>query len=68
MSNSDPVGAQWFKSSYSNADGDCVEVAIAGDRVGTRDSKDPRGPNLAFTPEAWSAFVHGVALGEFPDA
>ncbi|GAA3039865.1 DUF397 domain-containing protein [Kitasatospora sp. NPDC127116] len=43
----------WRKSSYSNGDGDCVEVAegIAG-MVPVRDSKDPHGPALRFTPEA----------------
>jgi hypothetical protein len=50
----------------SSTAGDCVEVAIACDRVAARDSKDPQGPNLAFTPEAWTAFVHGVARGDFP--
>lgn len=66
MSNGGPADASWFKSSYSNGQGECVEVAVFGDQVATRDSKNPSGPNLAFTAEAWRAFVHGVALGEFP--
>jgi hypothetical protein len=65
MRSSDLADELWFKSSYSNGSGECVEVAITGDRVATRDSKDPHGPNLRFTPEAWSAFVQGIALGEF---
>ncbi|WP_433394256.1 DUF397 domain-containing protein [Micromonospora sp. KLBMP9576] len=38
--------------------GTCVEVAdnLAG-VVGVRDSKDPAGPALVFTPTAWRAFV-----------
>ncbi|WP_159072324.1 DUF397 domain-containing protein [Streptomyces sp. CMB-StM0423] len=31
-----------------------------------RDSKDPRGPRLAFTPAAWDAFVAAVKREEFP--
>lgn len=67
--NSDvPADRLWFKSSYSNGQGECVEVAISGERVAARDSKDPAGPALVFGAEAWTAFVHGVAHGEFPGA
>ncbi len=56
-----PTGARWRKSSSGNG-GDCVEVAdnLPG-VVGVRDSKDPTGPALAFTPVAWRAFVGGLA-------
>ena len=48
---------EWFKSSYSTASGDCVEVAfLASDAVGVRDSKNP-GPTLLFTPAEWDAFT-----------
>jgi hypothetical protein len=50
----------WFKSSYSSADGpDCVEVAISPTTpaIHVRDSKDPDGTRLAFTGDAWSAFL-----------
>jgi uncharacterized protein DUF397 len=30
-----------------------------------RDSKDPTGPVLAYTPEEWGAFIEGVKAGEF---
>ncbi|WP_420713876.1 DUF397 domain-containing protein [Streptomyces sp. NRRL WC-3742] len=30
-----------------------------------RDSKDPSGPALAFTPAAWQSFVSAVRSGEF---
>ncbi|MFJ8834055.1 MULTISPECIES: DUF397 domain-containing protein [Micromonospora] len=51
----------WRKSTRSNGSGDCVEVAdnLPG-VVGLRDSKDPRGPILAFDPAAWSTFVASV--------
>ncbi|MFJ7907480.1 DUF397 domain-containing protein [Kitasatospora sp. NPDC096204] len=58
----------WFKSSYSDNGGACVEVAanIPG-AVPVRDSKDPHGPALAFSPEGFSAFVSAVRAGEFGD-
>ncbi|MCW3838951.1 DUF397 domain-containing protein [Micromonospora yasonensis] len=57
----DLTGAVWRKSSRSNNGGNCVEVAdnLPG-VVGLRDSKDPSGPVLAFSPNAWVAFVAGV--------
>lgn len=62
----DLVGAQWFKSTRSGAGKDCVEVAFLGSgRVGVRDSKNPCGPALVFTPGAWDAFTTGVVGGEF---
>jgi len=42
-----------------------VEVALAGESVLLRDSKDQLGPSLRFTPEEWSAFLVGVRSGEF---
>lgn len=55
---SDIAGARWRKSSRSGNEGACVEVAdnIPG-VVAVRDSKDPHGPALTFSPEEWSAFV-----------
>jgi hypothetical protein len=59
--------AQWRKSSYSGSNGGgCVEVAdnLPG-IVAVRDSKDPDGPNLVFSPDEWRAFTAGVRSGEF---
>ncbi|MER5293292.1 DUF397 domain-containing protein [Streptomyces pharetrae] len=53
---------EWFKSSYSSNEGpDCIEVAVAPTRttVHVRDSKDTSGPQLALTPQAWTAFLSG---------
>jgi hypothetical protein len=52
----------WFKSSYSSGEGgECVEVATSPGTVHVRDSKDKQGPQLAFTPAEWSAFVSYAA-------
>ncbi|MEU6171090.1 DUF397 domain-containing protein [Streptantibioticus parmotrematis] len=60
---------RWFKSSYSNNGGACIEVAAnlsgAHGVVPVRDSKDPNGPVLSFPASAFSAFVEGVKAGEF---
>ncbi|MFB8242792.1 DUF397 domain-containing protein [Kitasatospora purpeofusca] len=56
----------WRKSTFSGETGDCVEVADGVPGVlPVRDSKDPLGPSLLFTSEAWVAFVAGVRAGEF---
>ena len=48
----------WFKSSYSDGEGGaCVEVAACPSAVHVRDSKDKQGPQLAFSPTGWAAFV-----------
>lgn len=48
----------WRKASYStNNGGNCVEVADAGPVVAVRDSKNPDGTKLAFSPEAWKTFT-----------
>ncbi|MEE1786447.1 DUF397 domain-containing protein [Streptomyces sp. SP17BM10] len=36
--------------------------------MAVRDSKDPKGPALVFTAEAWAAFVGAVRTGELPTA
>ena len=49
---------EWFTSSHSGSDGgNCVEVATCTDTIHVRDSKDPEGPALAFTREAWGSFA-----------
>lgn len=58
--------ASWFKSSHSNADQDCVEVAFLTEgMVGLRDAKNPGSGALVFTPGEWAAFTADVAGGKF---
>ncbi len=65
--NMDPPVPRWRKSSYSNAHGNCVEVAAHGASVeaparmiAVRDSKNPDGSKLVFTHATWQAFTSQV--------
>ena len=62
----DLSGAVFRKSTRSNANGQCAEVAVnVSGVVAMRDSKDIAGPVLTFTPREWRKFVAGVKDGEF---
>jgi hypothetical protein len=63
----DLTAAIWRKASYSSGNGGaCVEVARnLPDVVAVRDSKDPSGPALIFTPDQWRAFLGGAQAGRF---
>lgn len=60
----EPCGFIWQKSSRSNQQGECVEVAgnLPG-VVAVRDSKDPGRGHHAVRPDAWAAFVGAVKRG-----
>jgi hypothetical protein len=60
-----PAATVWRKSTYSGGEGqNCVEVgADPPGLIPVRDSKDPAGPTLAFTPAAWTAFLGAVVRG-----
>lgn len=63
---SDIQNLTWRKSSLSFSNGNCVEAARLPDGgTALRDSKDPDGPVLAFTPAEWDAFLGGARAGEF---
>jgi hypothetical protein len=52
----------WHKSTWSD-DGGCVEIALADDLIGVRDSKNPEGPVLTFNRREWDAFTAGILDG-----
>lgn len=55
----------WRKSSYSGANGNCVEFASFGaDAVAVRNSRDPEGAVLFFDRAEMGAFLAAVKGGE----
>ena len=60
----DNCGHEWRRSSRSYGGGQCVEAAAHhGALIDVRDSKNPRGVVLRFTPAEWNAFIAGVRSG-----
>lgn len=55
----------WKTPSYSQGNGNCVEVMLVDGGVDVRDSKDPDGHVLHYTDAEWFAFMHGTKNGEF---
>ncbi|AZP16173.1 DUF397 domain-containing protein [Streptomyces aquilus] len=58
----DLLDVRWLRSSYSTGANNCVETArpASGPRAGlvaVRDSKDPSGPALLFSPGSWAEFT-----------
>ena len=63
IDHADLFPAAWRKSTHSNNGGDCVEVAGTGSAVAVRDSKNPNGPALGFTPGQWHTFTAKLTAG-----
>ncbi|MGV4987703.1 DUF397 domain-containing protein [Streptomyces sp. NRAIS4] len=53
----------WSKSSYSDGEGECLEVAPTPTTIHIRDSKTPAptAPILKVTPTTWTAFITTLA-------
>lgn len=54
----------WRRSSFCDT-GTCVLVAIDGDDMLVRDSKEVDGPVLRFDRDEWAAFLLAAKDGEF---
>jgi hypothetical protein len=57
MHTTHPSRTRWRKPARSGSNGNCVEIAATGTAIAVRDSRDPHGPRLAFTPAQWRAFT-----------
>ncbi|MGC5398093.1 DUF397 domain-containing protein [Streptomyces sp. DT20] len=61
---SSALPVQWWKSSASGAQSDCVECGVIDSAtVAVRDSKTPTGPAVLLSRSALSAMVGAVAAG-----
>jgi hypothetical protein len=63
MNRTDLSGLLWRKSSYSNGQANCVEIAaLSGGRTTlvVRDSKAPGGPALTFSAQAWQKLAYDL--------
>ncbi|MGC5365448.1 DUF397 domain-containing protein [Streptomyces sp. DT24] len=60
---------RWFKSSYSNNGGNCIEIAAnlvaPCGVVPVRDSKELGGPVVEFPAGAFASFVESAKAGTF---
>jgi Domain of unknown function (DUF397) len=64
----DPSAASWRKSTFSDAGGNCVEVAALADgRIAVRNSKYPDAGVVFFTRSEMAAWLKGAKVGEFDD-
>ena len=61
-----PAAVCWRKSSRSNSQGACVELAgLADGGVAIRNSRFPQGPALLSTRPEMRALIEGVKRGDF---
>jgi hypothetical protein len=59
------MNTEWIKATASSDSGNCVELRRSGGEVQVRDSKDPDGPVLRFTPAELAAWLDGAKRSEF---
>ncbi|MBP2369038.1 DUF397 domain-containing protein [Pseudonocardia parietis] len=67
---SDPASIDtlvWRKSVRSGYQGNCVELAVAGEGVAVRNSRDPHGTVLAFPAAGVADFLTSIKNGELDD-
>lgn len=63
MSTTEPGVLAWRTSSYSAANGACVEVSDTAAATFVRDTKDRLGGNLSVTRAAWRTFLSDLRRG-----
>jgi hypothetical protein len=51
------------QASRSGVETNCVETTVLDGTIAVRDSKNPTGAHLAFTPTIWAAFLTEVKIG-----
>jgi hypothetical protein len=62
--NAEETGFAFVKSTYSNDEANCVELAIGlPGEIAVRDSKNPCGPALRYPASAVRHFIEAVATG-----
>ncbi|MGO4751650.1 DUF397 domain-containing protein, partial [Streptomyces sp. 2MCAF27] len=54
----------WQKSSFSHADGECVELAAADGAIRLRESDDPDAV-ITTAPRPLGTLIRGIKAGEF---
>ncbi len=68
MSAAELSGVSWQRSSISNSQGACVELArLWTGEFALRNSRNPDGPALIYTRAEIEALIEGVKNGEFDD-
>lgn len=61
-------GATWRKSTFSNSQGNCVELACLPEgMIAVRNSRHPAGPALICTQAEIAAFIQSAREGDFDD-
>ena len=65
LSQDDLLRLDWRKAKRSMSNGNCAEVALAAGTVAIRDSKDPYGPALRYSPDSWRLFLDEVRTGNY---
>jgi hypothetical protein len=59
---------EWFKSSYSQENGLCLEARRTRSGVDLRDSKNATGSHISLPAAAWTAFLVGIGEPSQPPA
>ena len=60
LTEAERAGLAWLKAQSSAHNGACVEIAESSGKIAMRDSKDPDGPILVYTPAEFRVFVDAI--------